>query len=149
MLAACNDGSAPPRASLTPVETSSSPAATGTDSAGYTLRGPKAKPSFIGPGAAGVCADGDEIVKITFETDVPSPRCTFVLGSQRLRVTNHFDKTVTATLGPLTIVLPRGATVTVKETFDTYLEPGGHFMKTNVYEGSVEIRFEPDRAGTG
>jgi hypothetical protein len=36
--------------------------------------------------------------------------------------------------------LPSGSTVTVRETFDAYLEPGGYFMKTDVY--NVEFRFE-------
>jgi hypothetical protein len=116
----------------------------------YSLReGVKAKPDTLGPGAAGVCVGQDsEIVAVTLEIDVPSPRCVVIRGSQRLRVTNHFEKTALAKLGPLEMVIPTGASVTVRETFDSYMEPGGHTLKTDVYGGGgVELRFEGTSSG--
>jgi hypothetical protein len=105
----------------------------------------RATPSFTGAGAAGVCAEQKgKTVVVTFETDVPNPRCVLVGGSQRLRLVNHFDRRVVATLGRLRLVLPAGGSATAKQTFDAYLRPGGYFLTTDMY--NVEVRYDrPDR----
>ena len=112
--------------------------------ASYSLRpGVRAEPDFIGPGAAGVCpTESHELVSVTLEIDVPNPRCAVIKGSQRLRVTNHTSEIVHAVLGPLEMVLPPGSSLTIKEEFRTYLEPGGHTMTTDFYSGGTEFRLE-------
>jgi hypothetical protein len=147
MAIACTSQTASPQSSPATRATSSSSAATATQ-ASYSLPpGVKAAPEFVGPGAAGVCTTEKEpVVTVVLEGDVPNPRCTVIHGSQQLRVENHVTQTVHATLGPLAMVLPPGSSLTIKEKFDTFLRPGGHTMKADIYASSgTEFRLE---AGT-
>lgn len=121
-------------------------AACGVESSAPGSASDLATPTFTGAAAAGACAEfPDEVVHITFERDVPHPRCAFVRGSQKLRLTNHFDARVVATLGRWRLAVPAGGTVLEEETFGENLAPGGHLMTTDLYEGdtyTVEIRYE-------
>lgn len=138
VLAGCGgtDDSASPRPSSSDASPQGTP--------GYAISGAKAQPDYTGPGAAGVCPVNDgEIASVSFEQDVPSPRCLVVSGPQRLRVTNNLEETVVARLGGAEINLPAGSTVTLVESFSEYLEPGGYYLKTDVYGGGgMEIRFQ-------
>lgn len=135
VLAGCDSAST--KASSEPSR-SPTPSPAGTPS--YRL-GFVGAPDFIGPGAAGACSEDDaEIVTVVFEQDTPSPRCLVVTVSQRLRVVNNVDKTVTARLGGAEITLPPGTSVTFTEPFSIYMVPGGHYMTTDLYSGGVEFR---------
>ncbi len=105
-----------------------------------------APPSFTGPGAAGIClSPKGAIATVTLETDVPNPRCLSVSGQQRLRVLNNFREDMTVQLGKLRLVIAAGGEGSMQESFDRYLQPGGHYMTVsangrNAY--NVEIRYE-------
>lgn len=105
----------------------------------------RATPDYIGPGAAGVCGlpAPTELVTVTFELDVPSPRCLVVTGNQRLRMINRFAKHAVGRLGKVEFVVPARGSVILDRPFRDYLMPGGYFLKTNLYSGgSGEIRYE-------
>lgn len=103
----------------------------------------KATPDYTGPGAAGVCGlvNPGEVVTVFLELDVPMPRCVVVTGRQRLRVVNRFAHRVVVQLGGLEFVVSGKGSMTVDKSFNTYLTPGGYFMKIKNGYGA-EIRYE-------
>lgn len=131
-LAACDPPNGPPVPTTVPSVAS-----------GYTLDdGPKARPEFVGPGAAGVCAIAPgAFAEFVLEIDTPNPRCSEVRGHQGMRIVNHFPRRVTARLGGLQVFLAPGGAVTVTEPFSAYLEPGGHSIRiTDAYGIEIILR---------
>lgn len=116
---------------------------------GYVIALPeRPAPEYIGDnGAAGVCGDtpGD-FAEYSLEIDTPMPRCAVVYGHQRLRVVNHRQDIIVARLGPLVMFLQPQSSVTVREPFRRYLEPGGYSISTSG-AGGPEVRHAASPSG--
>jgi hypothetical protein len=86
--------------------------------------------------AAGVCPPWDgPVVNVTMDSVdlVPNPRCVYVGNGQRVSVTNGMPKTITATLGRLTITVPPRQTRAFSAAVGEYLAQGDHRLTLAPY----------------
>ncbi len=88
------------------------------------------KPPDSDQPAAGICGLAtDEIVTVTVNPDVPSPRCVQVTGTQRLQVVNATDATVQVTLAQFNVQVQPGQAQLFDAPFGSYLAPGVHLVR--------------------
>jgi len=99
---------------------------------------PSLKPADAPGPVAGACASppAGDVVTITINADVPSPRCSKILPAQRVRVANGTNGPVRVQLARFDVTLPPGSTETFDAPVGTYLAPGVHFVWASQYPGS-------------
>lgn len=107
----------------------------------FPLIGPRViLPADNPTSAAGICAEPpeSEIVAVSVNFDIPSPRCQKVRADQKLAVENTTESGLTLWFGKNADVrftaMPRGRVVTERE-FGEYLEPGVHVLFGEPYSG--------------
>jgi hypothetical protein len=98
--------------------------------------------------AAGICADppDGDIVTVSVNQDVPSPRCQVVRGAQMLEISNNTTETVKLWFGDgdrVEFEIAAGQDYRHGFIFERFLEPGVHFMYGLPYSGT-EIVLKKD-----
>ena len=91
--------------------------------------------------AAGICAEpSGDVVTIAVEPDTPSPRCSRVTSSQRLRVVNQTSEEIDVQIADFKMRLGAGDEGSVDAPFGSYLAPGVHLMNiSSLAGGGAEI----------
>ena len=91
--------------------------------------------------ASGVCAGplSGDVVTISVEPDIPSPRCSRVTSTQRLHVANNTDEDIEVQIAGFNMRLAAGDEQSVDAPFGSYLAPGVHIMSISSLAGGAEI----------
>jgi hypothetical protein len=121
---------------------SSSTTAAGGEAPSTTTTVPASTPSTLKPPdadapAAGTCGTSqDEVVEVTINPDIPSPRCVQVTADQRLRIVNRADQPCDVSLAQFSATLQPGESTDFDMPFGDYLEPGVHRVGMSIYGSS-------------
>ena len=99
------------------------------------------KPADADAPTAGICAQppSGDVVTITINVDVPSPRCSQIKATQRLQVINNTGAAVEIDLGAVYASVGPGEGQTLDRPVGTYLAPGVHLLRTAPLAGGAEI----------
>jgi hypothetical protein len=84
-----------------------------------------------------------DIVLITVNVDVPSPRCVRVMPEQCLRVANNTPNPVRVQLGRFDITVAPGGAEVLDAPFGEYLAPGVHLMRVSIVAGGPAVWLLP------
>jgi len=125
LLSACNQAGLP-----------SGPSPSAPPTLDHTPANGLATPYAMQP-AAGICATFDEqIVSITINTDMPSPRCTVIRPDQTLRVINATSSTIRVSIGRYSLSILPGDDYSIDASFGEYLAEGVHLISVTPYFGA-------------
>ncbi|HSB65221.1 MAG TPA: hypothetical protein VLD65_01505 [Anaerolineales bacterium] len=87
--------------------------------------------------AAGICASSDgQIVEITINVDMPSPRCAKIRPEQTLVIVNATLSTIQVSIGNFSTSILPGAQYPIDVPFGDYLAPGVHLINATPYFGA-------------
>ena len=111
LAAACSGGASGPPRSTELAESTASPGPS-------PIRTPSLEPPVSDLPAAGICAEpSGDVVTIAVEPDIPSPRCSRVTSSQRLRVVNKTSEEIDVQIADFKMRLGAGDEESVDAPF--------------------------------